>query len=157
MTTPTSINVSTQRAPFAALLAALVTGINAVLPGVDPFDVDGVTIARATVLARIQAALDAMAAVKAARTVLQSAIAIQKAAITDARGLRAGVKRTAQAKLGQSNPALQKLGFTPLRKPVTTVAAKAKAQAKRAATRAAKKPAPAPVATAPAAPATPKS
>jgi hypothetical protein len=157
MTTPTSINVSTQRAPFAALLAALVTGINAVLPGVDPFDVDGVTIARATVLARIQAALDAIAAVKAARTALQSAIATQKAAITDARGLRAGVKRTAQAKLGQSNPSLQKLGFTPLRKPVTTVAAKAQAQAKRAATRAAKKPAPAPVATGPAAPATPKS
>ncbi|HEX3346436.1 MAG TPA: hypothetical protein VHS09_17750 [Polyangiaceae bacterium] len=139
------------------MLAALLTGINTVLPGVDPFDVDGVTVTRADLLARIQAALDAIAAVKAARTALQQAIAIQAAALTDARGLRSAVKTTAQAKLGKKNPALQKLGFTPSRAPVTPVATKAEAEVKKAATRKAKEPAPAPVVTAPAAPTTPKS
>ena len=139
------------------MIAALVTGINTELPGVDPFVVDGQTIVRATLLARIQAALDAISAVQAARTSLQSAIAAQKAAIKDARGLRAGIKRIAQTKFGPSSPTLQKLGFTPLRTPVTPVAAKAQAQAKRTATRAAKKPAPPPVATPPVATAPAKS
>jgi hypothetical protein len=143
MTTPTTINVSTQRATFAALLAALVTGINTVLPGVDPFDVDGVTVTRANLLARIQAALDAITAVKAARTALQQAVATQVAALADARG--------------QKNPALQKLGFTPTRTPVTPVATKAEAQVKKAATRKAKAPAPIPAVAAPAAPTTTKS
>jgi hypothetical protein len=157
MTTPTTINVSTQRATFAALLAALVTGINTVLPGVDPFDVDGVTVTRANLLARIQAALDAITAVKAARTALQQAVATQVAALADARGLRSAVKTTAQAKLGKKNPALQKLGFTPTRTPVTPVATKAEAQVKKAATRKAKAPAPIPAVAAPAAPTTTKS
>ena len=67
-----SINVSTHRATFAALLGALVTGINTVLPGVDPFVVDGVTIARATLLARIQAALDAIERGQGGTAALQS-------------------------------------------------------------------------------------
>lgn len=157
MATPNTVNVTTQRATFAALLAALVTGINTELPGVDPFDVDGVTVTRADLLARIQAALDAITAVRAARTALQSAVATQVAALLDARALRSAVKTTAQAKLGKKNPALQKLGFTPSRTPVTPVATKAQAQVKKAATRKAKEPAPTPVATAPAATTTPKS
>ncbi len=157
MSSPTTINVSTQRATFAALLAALLAGINTELPGVDPFDVDGVTVTRANLLARIQAALDAITAVKAARTALQQAVATQVAALADARGLRSAVKTTAQAKLGKKNPALQKLGFTPSRTPVTTVATKAEAQVKKAATRKAKAPAPIPAVAAPAAPTTTKS
>ena len=129
-----SINVSTQRATFAALLGALVTGINTVLPGVDPFVVDGVTIARATLLARIQAALDAISAVKAARAALQSAVAKQNAAIVDARGLRAGMKRVAQTKFGPASPTLQQLGYTPQRTTTTPVAVKAEARVKAKAT-----------------------
>jgi hypothetical protein len=157
MSTPKTIVVSTQRATFAALLATLVTGINTVLPGIDPFDVDGVTVTRADLLARIQAALAAITAVKAARTALSSAVATQVAALADARALRSAVKATAQAKLGKKNPALQNLGFAPNRTPVTTTATKAEAQVKKAATRKAKEPAPTPVATAPAATTTPKS
>ncbi|HEY3815763.1 MAG TPA: hypothetical protein VGL81_01250 [Polyangiaceae bacterium] len=157
MPTPTTINVSTQRATFAALLAALMAGINTELPGVDPFDVDGVPVTRADLLARIQAALDAITAVKAARTALQSAVATQVAALADARALRSAVKTTAQGKLGKKNPALQKLGFTPSRTPVTSSATMAQAQVKKAATRKAKEPAPPPVVTTPVVAATPKS
>jgi hypothetical protein len=112
-----------------------VTGINTELPGVDPMVVDGQTIARADLLGRIQAALDAIAAVKAARTALQEAVAKQKVAIADARKLRGGVKRLAQNKFGPSSPTLQKLGFTPQRPSIATVATKAKAKVKAAATR----------------------
>jgi hypothetical protein len=155
----TTVNVTTQRATFAALLAALVTGINTELTGVDPFVVDGQTIARADLLGRIQAALDAIGAVKAARTQLQSTVAKQKVAIADARTLRAGVKRLAQSKFGPSSPTLQKLGFTPTRQGRATVRTKAKAQVQAEATRTArgtkgKKARLAITATAPAAPAT---
>jgi hypothetical protein len=131
----TTINVSTQRATFAALLAALVTGIDTELPGVDPMVVDGESLARVTVIGRIQAALDAIAGVKAARTALQSAIAKQQVAIADARKVRAGVKRLAQSTFGPSSPRLQKLGFTPQRQGKPTVATKAKAVAQADATR----------------------
>src|SRR5579859_5800461 len=132
------INISQQRATFAALLAALATGIDAVLPGVDPMDIDGEQLARATVHARIQAALDAMAQVKAARSALTTLVAKQKAAIVVARAVRKGVKRVAQSKLGPQSTELQKLGFTPqpARKP--TVKTLAKAQVKAEATRTAR-------------------
>jgi hypothetical protein len=130
----TTVNVTTQRATFAALLSALVTGINTELAD-DPFVVDGRTLARADLLGRIQAALDAIGAVKAARTSLQSAVAAQKAAIADARKLRAGVKRLAQSRFGPDSPTLQKLGFTPTRKGKATVTTKAKARVKAEATR----------------------
>ena len=130
-----TVNVTTQRANFAAMLTALLAGINADFPGVDPFVVDGETIARATLIARIQAALNAIAAVKTARAALQSAVVTQNAAIIDARGLRAGVKRLAQTKYGPQSPMLQNLGFTPNRTPQTTAAAKAASAAKAEATR----------------------
>ena len=134
MTTRT-VNVSTQRASFAALLGVLLTGLNTDFPGVDPFVVDGETIARASLVARIQAALDGIAAVKSARTQLQSAVARQNSAITDARGLRAGIKRLAQSKYGPDSPMLQNLGFTPNRTPKASAQTKAQAQAKAEATR----------------------
>lgn len=134
--TPT--NLSQTRANLAALLSALLAGLNSVFPGVDPFVVDGETIPRATLVGRIQAALDAIAAVKAARGALQSAVATQNAAIDDARGLRAGIKRAAQSKLGPTSPRLQDLGFTPDRPRNTSSRTKAQAAAKAQATREAK-------------------
>jgi hypothetical protein len=130
-----TINVTTQRASFAALLTALLAGINTDFPGVDPFVVDGESIARATLIARIQAALNAISTVKTARAALQSAVATQNAAITDARGLRAGIKRLAQSKYGPQSPLLQNLGFTPNRTPTATSTTKAQAAAKAEATR----------------------
>ncbi len=117
------------------MLGALLAGLNTDFPGVDPFVVDGETIPRASLVARIQAALDAIAAVKTARAALQSMVARQDAAIIDARGLRAGIKRLAQSKFGPSSPMLQNLGFTPNRTPKTTAQTKAQATAKAEATR----------------------
>jgi hypothetical protein len=130
-----TVNVSIQRASFAAMLGALLTGLQSDFPGVDPFVVDGETVARADLVARIQAALDTIAAVKVARAGLQSAVAKQKLAIADARGLRAGVKRIAQSKFGPTSPLLQNLGFAPNRLPNASVQTKADAKAKAEATR----------------------
>lgn len=130
-----TVNVTTQRASFAAMLTALLAGLNTDFPGVDPFVVDGASIPRATLIARIQAALSAISAVKTARAALQSAVVTQNAAITDARGLRAGIKRLAQSKYGPTSPMLQNLGFTPNRTPEATTSTKAQAAAKREVTR----------------------
>jgi hypothetical protein len=137
-TTTTPINVSSQRATLAALLAALVNGINTELAGVDPFVFDGTTYPRADLLARIQAVLDAIARVKAARTALQQAVASQRAALAEGRALRAGMKRNLQAKYGPTSPKLQLFGFTPARTPKPTAATKAQAQVKAKSTRVAR-------------------
>jgi hypothetical protein len=137
-TTPTTVNVSSQKASLAALLAALVAGINTELVGVDPFVLDGANLTRADLLARIQAVLDAIASVKAARTTLAQALADQKTAIAAGRKLRAAMKRTLQGRLGPSSPTLQKFGFAPARSAKTPVATKAQAKVKAKATRAAR-------------------
>ena len=137
-TTPTTINVSAQKATLAVTLTALVQGINTQLAGVDPIDFDGATHTRAELLASIQAVLDAIAGVKATRTALSQAVAGQKAAIAQGRLLRAGMKRFLQAKFGPTSAKLQEFGFTPARTPKTTVKSKAEAKAKSAATRVAR-------------------
>jgi hypothetical protein len=137
-TTPTTVNVSSQKAPLAALLAALVEGINTELVGVDPFVLGGTTYPRAVLLARIQAVLDAITSVRTARTALGQAIASQKAALAEGRALRAALKKTLQGRFGASSPVLQKFGFTPARTPKTPIATKAEAKVKAKATRAAR-------------------
>lgn len=137
-TSTVTINVSAQKATFAALLAALVKGINAELAGVDSFAIDGSRLARTDLLARIQTTLDAIAAVKAARSALAQAVASQKASVAQARALRSGVKRYLQSQYGPQSPKLQDFGFTPARIAKKSVTAKAQAKVKSTATRAAR-------------------
>jgi hypothetical protein len=138
MSTTTTVNVTAQRATFAVLLAALASGITTDLTNLDPVIIDGVPTARTDVLARIQAALDAINNVKAARKTLQQAVAAQKVALAEARLLRAGMKRVLNSHFGPSSPKLQVFGFTPARAAKTTVKTKAEAKVKAAATRAAR-------------------
>jgi hypothetical protein len=133
ITTP--VNVTTQKATIAALLAALVNGIHTQLAGVDPIVVDGTSYARVDLLARIQAALDAIAGVKSVRTALSQAVANQKTAVAQAKAVRAGMKRYLQTNFGPANPKLQEFGFTPARTAKTKVTVKAEAKVKAAATR----------------------
>jgi hypothetical protein len=131
----TPVNVTAQKATIAALLAALVKGIQAELASVDPIVVDGTSYALVDLLARIQAALDAIAGVKATRTALSQAVTSQKAAVAEAKAVRIGMKRYLQTKYGPTSPKLQMFGFTPARSAKTTVKVKAEAKAKAAATR----------------------
>jgi hypothetical protein len=133
--TPKTVNVSIQKAPFAALLAALLNGINTDLTGVDPIVIDGTNWPRANLLARIQAILDGIQQVKDARKALATLVANQKELVAEGRQIRAGVKRVAQAKYGPKSPKLQDFGFTPQRSRKTPVATKAEGQAKAKATR----------------------
>jgi hypothetical protein len=137
-TATTSINVTAQKATLAALLAALVKCIRAELGGVDPIVLNGSSHTQTELVDRVQAALDAIAAVKAARTALSQAVANQKAAVAQATPIRAGVRRFLQAKLGPNSPKLQEFGFTPARAAKTPVKTKAQAKVKAAATRVAR-------------------
>jgi hypothetical protein len=131
----TTINVSSQKSPLAAQLAALVNGINTDLVGVDPFDLDGVSTKRADVLSLVQEVLDVMTAVRSARTALQTAVAAQSGLLTRGRALRVAMKRILQCKFGPTSPKLQDFGFTQTHKGKADVATKAAALAKARATR----------------------
>ena len=137
-TTPTTINVSAQKATMAVLLAALVKGIDTELAAVDTIEFDGASHKRTDLLASILAVLDAIAGVKVTRTALSKAVASQKAAVAQGRLLRAGVKRYLQAKYGPTSPKLQEFGFTPARTPKTPLKSKTEGKAKAAATRVAR-------------------
>ncbi len=138
MSTTSTINVSTQRSPLQAQLSALVNGINTDLVGVDPIDLDGVSTKRADVLARIQALLDAITAVKSARTVLQTAVASQNTLLAGGRALRIAMKRFLQTKFGPTSPKLQDFGFTQTHQGKAKVATKAEGITKAKATRTAR-------------------
>ena len=136
--TPTTINVSAQKATIAVLLAALVKGIDTELASVDTLEFDGVAHKRTDVLASVQSVLDAISGVKATRMALSKAVVSQKAAIAQGRLLRAGMKRYLQAKYGPTSPKLQDFGFTPTRTPKTPLKSKTEGKAKAAATRVAR-------------------
>jgi hypothetical protein len=134
-TSSISINVSAQKATTSALLTALVKGIETELAHVDPIAIDGSALPRTELLDRFQGALNAIAAVKTARTALSQAVASQKAATAQAMTLRSGVKRFLQTKYGPKSPKLQDFGFTPVRVAKTAVKTKAQAKVKAQATR----------------------
>jgi hypothetical protein len=136
MSTTNTMNVSRQRAPLQAQLTALLTGIKKDLAGVDPIDLDGVTTKQSELVARTQALLDAIAAVKAQRTLLLTAVAKQKDLLTQYRGVRVAMKRFLQTKFGPQSPKLQDFGFTQTHQGKATVEAKAAARAQAKATRA---------------------
>jgi len=135
MASTTTINVSTQKSSLQAQLTALVNGINTDLVGVDPIDLDGVSTKRADVLSRIQALLNAMTAVKSARTTLQTAVSNQNGLLVQGRALRVAMKRFLQTKFGPTSPKLQDFGFTQTHQGKANVATKAAAVTKAEATR----------------------
>jgi hypothetical protein len=136
MSTSSTVNVSSQRAPLQAQLSALLTGIKKDLGGVDPIDLDGVPTKQAEIIARIQAILDAIAAVKEHRTRFQTAVARQKDLLAQFRGVRVSMKRFLQTKFGATSPKLQDFGFTQTHQGKARVAVKAAGQAQAKATRA---------------------
>jgi hypothetical protein len=131
----TTINVTTQKATVTAEYKALITGINQLLPGVDPFDIGSVTLSRADLLAKLQGRVDAANATKAALQAYRTAVANERASDATLKPLRAQVKVYLQGRFGKTSTQLQSFGFTPNRVPVRTVKAKAAGVAKSAATR----------------------
>jgi hypothetical protein len=139
-TNVTTINVSSQKSSLQLQLTALVHGINTDLAGVDLIDLDGVPTKRTDIVTRIQALLDAIAAVKSGRTSLQQVVANQRDLVAQVRGLRVAMKRFLQTKFGPTSPKLQEFGFTQTRRGKAPVKTKAEAQVKSEATRTARGP-----------------
>jgi hypothetical protein len=136
MITPiTTISIAHQKVDIEADYKTLIEGIKTELAAVDPLLVGGATIARADLIARFQARIDAAEAVKAARGVLQKAVANERTVDAAVRPLRAAVKVFLQGRYGKHSPDLQKFGFTQSRQPKASVEAKAAGHAKAKATR----------------------
>jgi hypothetical protein len=136
MNTPiTTISIAHQKVDLEADYKTLITGIKTELAAVDPLLIAGDTIARGDLVARFQARIDAAEAVKAARGVLQKAVADEHALDAAVRPLRAATKVFLQGRYGKYSPQLQKFGFTQGRKAKASVEAKAAGHAKAKATR----------------------
>jgi hypothetical protein len=154
---------SNAKSALITLCRALVSGVQA-LP--DPtFLLGGQAIAKAAVVAPLQAYVDAAGKTAADEATWHIAVQAEQAAEATARAMIDLLKPTLQGRLGKSNPQLQtQFGLTPAKKAQPSVAVKAKSAAKGTATRRQKKAAvaavtapvsPAAAAPAPAAPATP--
>jgi hypothetical protein len=134
-TTPRTVSVTTQKLDTEAEYQALIDGINAMLPGVDPFDLAGQSIPRAQLLAAFESRVDAARSTKAQRLALLAAIAHEKEVNSRTKPLRAAFKTYAQGRYGKSASELQKFGLVPNRTPKKTATKKAAAVAKGQATR----------------------
>jgi hypothetical protein len=135
MSTPNTVNITTQKAGVAAEYQALINGINSLLPGVDPFVLGSTTISRADLLAKLQSRLNADTATKAAQTAYHNAVENEHALDTAIAPLRAQLKLFLQSRFGKTSTQLQSFGFAPSRVPDKTVASKSTAVAKTLATR----------------------
>jgi hypothetical protein len=134
----TTLNVSKQKVTVTTGYEALITGINTLLPGVDPFVIASATMSRADLLAKLQGRLDAANATKAALLAHRQAVEAERASDAVVRPLRAQLKVYLQGRFGKTNTQLQSFGFTPNKVPLKTVLAKATGVAKAAATRVAR-------------------
>jgi hypothetical protein len=138
MITPiTTISIAHQKVDIEADYKTLINGIKTELAALDPLVIQGETIARAGLVARFQARIDAAEAVKVARSAHQKAVADERAVDAAVRPLRAATKVFLQGRYGKQSPELQKFGFTQGRKAKASAEAKAAGHAKAKATRAA--------------------
>jgi hypothetical protein len=134
-TTTAVVNITTQKAGLAAEYQALITGINTMLTGVDPFVLGNVTISRADLLAKLQSVITAASATKAAQTAYHNAVQSERTLNAAVAPVRAQLKLYLQSRFGKTSTQLQSFGFAPAKVPDKTVAAKSTAVTKALATR----------------------
>ncbi len=129
MATETTSNKMT----FVARCALLKDGVQA-LPDADLL-MGSKTYAKSTVVAVLDAYLNAHTATAAAKVPWTKAVVAEKAALADARDMRALLRVFFQNRLGASSPDLTKIGFEPRKVPKVPVKTKAAAADKTVATR----------------------
>jgi hypothetical protein len=125
MSTINPANITTQKVNVEAEYQALITGINALLPGIDPFVFANLSLSRADLIKSLQRRIDAAEATKAARMAYHVAVAEERAVAAIVSPQRASLKVYLQGRFGKTNSQLQAFGFTPNRIPSKSVAAKA--------------------------------
>jgi hypothetical protein len=138
MSTPVTVNVTTQKADAVLQLQALLHGIQVKLPGVDPFLLYRLTLSRDELVKRVQTRLDTAIATKTSRQAMHNAVAAERAAQADFKPIRSALRSYLVGVYGANAPELQEFGFVQNRRPAKTVASKASAIAKGKATRVAR-------------------
>ena len=138
MSTPVTVNVTTQKADAVLQLQALLHGIQVKLPGVDPFLLYRLTLSRDELVKRVQTRLDTAIATKTSRQAMHNAVAAERAAQAEFKPIRSALRSYLVGVYGANAPELQEFGFVQNRRPAKTVASKASAIAKGKATRVAR-------------------
>jgi hypothetical protein len=134
-TTLTQVNIAEQKAKIIATYQAMINGINAELGNTTTFLLSGGTYAKADLIARFQARIDAARKTLADRTTLHATVAAEQSLDKAVAALRTGFKTYLQGRYGKESPALQKFGFIPQKPTQRAAATKAKAVTLNTATR----------------------
>jgi hypothetical protein len=101
----------------------------------DPFVLNGETIPRTDLIARLQAVVADMRQTRADRLAAAASLARERASLASTAPLLAALKTFVQARYGKTSPRLQHFGFVQNRKPKVRADAKAAGAAKARATR----------------------
>ncbi len=135
ITTPTTTNLTTQKMTVEVSYQAAIDAIEKALAHVDPFYMDNKTISRADLLAVLTRVVTAVKQTKADRLAVASSLAAERAALAEAKPLRAALKSFVQARYGKTTPELQQFGFVQNRTRKVKAESKAASVAKARATR----------------------
>jgi hypothetical protein len=136
--TTAGTDIAAQKASVEAGFTALIKGITNELPTEDPFRLEGKAVPRATVLATLQARVDAAEKTRAAKTAFHLAVEAERATAGDANALRSQLKVWLQVYYGAKSTKLQDYGFTPRKRGKTSPETKAAGVQKAKATKAAR-------------------
>ncbi|HEV3191217.1 MAG TPA: hypothetical protein VGY54_12000 [Polyangiaceae bacterium] len=135
VTTPKTVNITTQKIDTQAEYQALIDGTNSLMPNDDPFVLAKRKISRAELFAEWQSRIDAAKATKSCRLALAAAVAHERQLDVTVKPLRGAFKTFAQSRFGKNAPELQELGFVQNRTPKKSAQKKAAGAVKAQTTR----------------------
>lgn len=138
-TTPTTVNISTQKVDVVAELQAFIDGVNGMLTGIDPFILIGQTLPKAQLLAQVEKLIAAITTTKANRKTLAQNVADERAQMAVVKPFRKAMKTFLIARYGENSPVLQQFGYRQYRRPKTSAASRASGVAKSTATKKARR------------------
>jgi hypothetical protein len=135
-----STKTSNTKAALVTSVKALITCINTDLSDVQSFILDTQTTTRTSLLALLQAVVDADAATVTAYGAWRADVAAEDAAIAQVTPVRKAMKTYLQARYGKSSPKLLLAGFAPDKPSTKTATSKMVGVVKGATTRALRNP-----------------
>ena len=110
ITTPVTVNLSTLKTDLVARLEAFITGLDTLLPGIDPFVLSGIVIGRADLVARARSRIDAAHRTTADRKTVAADVATERELDAALRPLMKGVKAFLVSRFGENSPQMQQMG-----------------------------------------------
>ena len=128
-------NIAKSPTAFEQLIQKVINGLTQVIPPKATLAINGAQMTQVQIIAKLQATLDELQAIRDARATLQEKLLAAKGDRPAEHEFLMQLHAALVAQLGRKNPQLAQFGFTPTKQPQTKVAVKTAAAAKRTVTR----------------------